>query len=349
VFSRTGTTWTQQSYLKASNPGVEDWFGVSISMSADGNTLAIGADLEDSSATGINGSQSDNSALDSGAVYVFARTVNSWAQQAYIKASNTGSMDHFAESVSLSSDGSTMAITANYEDSAANGINGNQTDNSTLTAGAAYVFVRNAGTWAQQAYVKASNTGSGDGFGDSAALSADGNTLAVGATGEGSSASGINGNQTDSAAENSGAVYVFVRSANVWNQQAYIKASNTGASDGFGSSVHLTDNGNGLTVGAKGEDSSATGSNGNQSDNSAIDSGAVYVLNRTANIWSQQLYLKASNTGEGDYFGSQIVRSSTGNTLWISAPSEDSAATGVNGNQANDTAYSSGAVYVYPL
>jgi len=71
------------------------------------------------------------------------------------------------------------------------------------------VFTRSVATWTQQAYVKASNTGAGDHFGTSAALSSDGTTLAVGATGEDSSATGIGGNQADNSAVGAGAVYVF--------------------------------------------------------------------------------------------------------------------------------------------
>jgi len=70
----------------------------------------------------------------------------------------------------------------------------------------------------QQAYLKASNTGAGDQFGPSVAVSGD--TVVVGATGEASSASGVNGNQTDNSADQAGAVYVFVRSGGTWSQQA---------------------------------------------------------------------------------------------------------------------------------
>jgi len=90
-----------------------------------------------------------------------------------------------------------MVVGAAAEDSAAKGINGNQADHSALNAGAVYVFVRSGGNWVQQAYVKASNAKAGDQFGASLALSGDGNTLAVGATGESSSATGVNGNQAD--------------------------------------------------------------------------------------------------------------------------------------------------------
>ena len=104
-------------------------------------------------------------------------------------------------------------------------MNGNQQDESAWDSGAAYVFARNGNTWVQQAYIKPSNTQSSDKFGFALALSGDGNTLAVGAILEDSSARGINGNQSDNSAESSGAVYVFARTGTTWAQQAYVKAS----------------------------------------------------------------------------------------------------------------------------
>jgi cysteine-rich repeat protein len=195
----------------------------------------------------------------------------------YVKASNTGSNDTFGAHIALSADGSTMAIAADAEDSAATGINGNQADNSTRNAGVVYVFTRVGATWQQQAYIKASNTGMDDAFGWSIALSADGSTLAVGAFGEDSSATGINGNQASESDVDSGAVYVFTRSGATWSQVAYVKASNTELNDGFGFGVALTGDGSILAVGALSEASAATGVGGNQADNSASQAGAVYV------------------------------------------------------------------------
>ena len=124
-------------YLKASKPGEDDrlgvgnpLIGVTMGMSADGNTLAVSAPYESSGATGINGNQQDESAWESGAVYVFVGAGNSWSQQAYIKASNTQTSDKFGFSLALSGDGNTLAVGATLEDSNARGINGNQADNS---------------------------------------------------------------------------------------------------------------------------------------------------------------------------------------------------------------------------
>lgn len=347
VFTRTGAAWSQQAYIKASNAQAGDYFGTALALSADGNTLAVGAVGEASSAGGINGNENDNSASLSGAVYVFTRAGNAWSKQAYVKASNTGAADYFGQAVALSADGNTLAVSAPGEDSAATGINGNQSDNGAANSGAVYVFTRAGTAWSQQAYVKASNTGGGDWFGQSLALSADGNTLAVGAIGEASAATGIGGDQTSDVAPGSGAVYVFTRSAGTWSQQAYVKASNAAANDGFGSSVALAADGNTLAVGARYEASAATGINGNQADNAAMQSGAVYVFTRAGSSWSQQAYVKASNAGANDWFGHSVALSADGNVLAVGAVREASAAAGVNGSQVDDTAAYAGAVYVF--
>ena len=304
-------------------------------MSVSGDTLAVGALFEGSNATSVNGNQADNSATLSGAVYVFRRTGSVWAQEAYLKASNTDANDYFGWSVSVSGD--TLAVGAYLEDS-----NGNsQADNSASGSGAVYVFHRTGRGWAQEAYLKASNTDAGDMFGKSVSVSGD--TLAVGAYGEASNATSANGNQADNSASESGAVYVFRRSGSGWAQEAYLKASNTDADDIFGRSVSVS--GDTLAVGAAGEASNATTANGNQVDNSAGFSGAVYVFRRSGSGWAQEAYLKASNPDEGDIFGGSL--SVSGDTLAVGAPEEASNATSANGNQADNSAGFSGAVYVF--
>lgn len=332
VFVRSGGMWVQQAYVKASSNDSTDGFGIAVALSADGNTLAVGASGEDSNATGINGNQLDNSALNSGAVYVFLRSAGTWTQQAYIKASNTGTRDGFGNAVALSADGNTLAVGASLQEG----------DNS----GAAYVFARNAGMWAQQAFIKASNAGANNFFGQSVALSGDGNTLAVGAAGEDSNATGINGDQANNLAPNAGAAYVFVRNVTTWTQQAYIKASNADAGDSFGYPLALSGDGTTLAVGARSEDSNAAGIGGNGANNLAAGSGAVYVFVRNAATWTQQAYVKASFNGIGDQFGISVALSADGSTLAVGSPDEDSSAVGVGGDQANDGVGGSGAVYL---
>jgi hypothetical protein len=346
VFVRSGTGWTQQAYLKASNTDVGDFFGGSVAVS--GNTMVVGAFREDSNATGANGNQGNNGFLggDSGAAYVFVRSGKDWSQQAYLKASNTGQHDFFGESVAVSGD--TVVVGASYEASNGTGVNGNQADNSASSAGAAYVFVRSGTGWTQQAYLKASNAGATDFFGESVSVSGD--TVVVGAREEASNATGVNGRQGNNRALSAGAAYVFVRSGTDWTQQAYLKASNTGVGDRFGGSVAVS--GDTVVVGAPFEYSNATGVNapptggtGTQADNSAGDSGAAYVFVRSGTDWTQQAFLKASNTGANDRFGGAVAVS--GDTVVVGGAGEGSNASGVNGNQANNSFSDAGAAYLF--
>jgi FG-GAP repeat len=347
VFTRNLNQWTQQAYIKPSVSDAYDYFGYRVALSADGNTLAASAIEEDSNATVINGSQTDNSATNSGAVYVFLRNADVWSQQAYVKASNAQAGDYFGGAIALASDGNTLAVGAAHENSNATGINGDQSSNSLNHSGAVYVYTRSVSTWSQQAYVKASNSGAGDWFGSSVSLAADGNILAVAARYEGSVATGINGNQSDNSAVGSGAAYVFTRSGSTWSQQTYVKSSNTDSSDNFGMSLQLSGDGNTLAIGAFFEDSGSTGIEGNQFDNSAVDSGAVYLFTYGGSGWSQKSYIKASNAETVDYFGGAVALSADGKVLVVGAEGEDSNAAGINGNQADNSVAYSGAVYVY--
>jgi hypothetical protein len=363
-------------YLKASNTedifaGIRyEQFGMDIALSADGNTLAVGASNEDSSSTGVGGSEANNAATDSGAVYVFRRTEGVWAQEAYLKASNTGSGDKFGSAVALSADGSTLAVGAPREDSLATGIGGDQFDDGVgfgrFDSGAVYTFRRTGATWSQTAYLKASEfcvierTRSDAWFGYAVALSAEGDVLAVGAPKESSPATGVNG--VEGCAIDgvwSGAVYVFRRTGEDWAQEAFVKASNTGSSraiagfgDAFGSSVAVSADGLVLAVAAPREGSSARGIDGDQSNDDAQSAGATYVFRRTDGVWAQEAYVKASNTGPSfdgvnDYFGSSLALSADGSVLAVGALFERSDATGINGDQFNERGIYSGAVYVF--
>ncbi len=321
------TNVTQQTYVKASNTG-GDTFGFSVALYGD--TLVVGAPDESSSATGVNGNQIDNSAMRSGAVYVFTRDSGVWNQQAYLKASNTGANDFFGHTVAISGD--TIVVGAIGESSNATGVNGDEFDNSADSAGSAYVFVRNAGVWSQQAYLKASNTNANDRFGSAVAISVD--TIVIGASNESNTEFG------------SGATYIFSRSVNTWSQQAYLKSTdNIGFTnlDHFGDKVAIF--GDTVVIGAPFDSSNATGVNGDQNNNLAVNSGSAYIFVNTAGSWNQQAYLKSSNSEADDQFGSSV--SIDGDTIVIGAIREDSVATGVNGDQSNNSANASGAVYVF--
>lgn len=331
--------WSQRAYLKPSNTGEGDQFGYAVAI--DGDTIVVGAFQEDSRAVGVDGNQVDNLASNSGAAYVFWRDANdSWTQQAYLKASNTEREDQFGYAVAISGD--TIVIGAPGEDSGASGVDGTQSSNSIRASGAAYVFVRDsAGDWSQQAYLKASNPGSSDSFGRSVAIRA--NILFVGAPFERSNAKGVNGNGLDDSAPGAGAVYVFERDvANQWSLQAYVKASNTDAGDQFGHALAVSTDF--VAIGAPREDSGSTGPTGDPNDNTAANSGAVYVFSSVNGSWTQDLYCKASNTDPGDSYGTSVAM--CGDLLVVGAHLEDSDATDLDGNQADNSITSAGAAYL---
>jgi hypothetical protein len=244
-----------------------------------------------------------------------------------------------------------MAVGAPFEDSSAAGIDGDQTDNSVESAGAVYLFVRDGqNAWSQQAYIKASTTDAGDHFGNSLALSGDGNTLAVGAEQEDSNATGIDGDQSDNSLEEAGAVYVFERDGQgTWSQQAYVKGpTNQFSSFRFGTSVALSESGDLLAVGLTGDVSGAPGVGADPFEMLLGNSGAVCLFERDArDVWSELVYIKASNPGSSDRFGWHVALSSDATTLVVSAPYEGSDATGISGDQLDNTAFDAGAVYVY--
>ncbi|OFW05431.1 MAG: hypothetical protein A3I61_14550 [Acidobacteria bacterium RIFCSPLOWO2_02_FULL_68_18] len=364
VYVRKGDTWVQQAYLKASNAGSGDHFGNAVALSADGNTLAVAAFWESSGATGVNGNQADNSIPQAGAVYVFTRSGGAWAQQAYVKASNTGRAgegdtpgegDQFGFSVALGGDGTILAVGAPSEDSNAGGIGGNQRDDSASSAGAVYVYGRTGGTWAQQAYLKSdtpTNFTLGDQFGYSVALDGGGSTLAVGVYDEAGSGRTVNA-PIDTNRNGSGAVYVFRRAGVAWSKEAYLKTWNAEGGDSWGVSVGLSDDGNTLAVGSLDEDCLCAGVVHSPSEVGATDqkadrsAGAAAIFVRSGAMWTQQAYVKPSNQGEADWFGVRLALSGDGNTLLVSAQNEDSAARGINGPQNDESAPEAGAVYVF--
>jgi hypothetical protein len=329
VFTRSDGLWSQQAYLKASNAEANDYFGHSVSIS--GETLAVGAYGEESSASG---GEADNSASGAGAAYVFTYSGGAWSQQAYLKASNAEVNDLFGYSVSISSD--TLVVGAHYEDSSADG---DEANNSAENSGAAYVFTRSDGVWSQQAYLKSSNAEEKDQFGFSVSISGD--TLVIGAYGEDSSS---NGGEVDNSAANAGAAYVFTRSDGAWNQQTYLKTSNTEDYIHFGRSVAIS----GETL--------AIGSQGIPTTEGFLvrQIGATYVFTRSGGVWGLQTSLIPRNLIWGndlvvsDYIGGSVAIS--GDNLVVGSYLSDSS----NGGTPepwdwviNDLEFDSGAVYVW--
>jgi hypothetical protein len=329
VFVASGPTWVQQAKLIASDPGSDDEFGTSTSISTD--TAVIGA-WQDDHAGGNN----------AGSAYVFVRVGAIWTQQAKLTASDAAAGDNFGVSVAIS--GNTAIVSALNDDHAAG------TD-----AGAAYVYVRTGAIWAQQAKLTASDAAAFDRFGVSVAIS--GNTAIVGSLsddnpggtdagsayvfvrsgavwsqqakltasdatgGEGSGwAVGISGETAVMGAPgddhaggiNAGAVYVFVRSGTTWNQQAKLIASNAETEDDFGWSVGIS--GDSVIIGAYLTDTAP---------DVETETGSAYVFRRNGVVWTQIAELEADDAVGYDTFGYSVAIS--GSVATVGAPWHDSA------------------------
>jgi hypothetical protein len=155
----------------------------------------------------------------------------------YVKASNTQAGDRFGRQVVLSSDGQTLAVTAQNESSNATGVNGDQSNDGSPSSGAVYVYRRESGQWRQEAYLKAGVNVPQQYFGTgqpiesrALAVSRDGSVIAVGAPG-----------QAVSGSEAAGAVYIYNRGEDgSWTLATTLHASELRPGDYFGISVDLS-------------------------------------------------------------------------------------------------------------
>ncbi|UZR30870.1 FG-GAP repeat protein [Methylococcus mesophilus] len=269
VFTRSGSTWTEQAKLVVSDQATDDWFGYSVSVSSD--TAVVGAH------------QDDAPLVNAGSAYVFIRSGTAWTEQAKLVASDPAASDWFGFSVSIS--GNTAVVGAILADSPAS------------SAGSAYIFTRSGSAWTEQAKLVASDAAASDYFGWSVSISDD--TAVVGAYGD------------DSPATDAGSAYVFTRSGSAWTQQAKLVAGDPAADDRFGYSVSVS--GDTAVVGAYWDDSPL------------FNAGSAYVFTRSGATWTQQAKLVASDPAESDWFGSSV--SISGNTAVVGAYSDDSPAT----------------------
>ena len=277
VFARTNGTWTQQAKLIGSNTGPGHLLGQSVDIS--GNTAVIGAVGDTSAGT------------NSGSAYVFVRSHGVWTQQAKLSANDAGPEDKFGQSAAISDD--TIIIGAPSD-----------TPNGT-DSGSAYIFTRDGDTWTQQSKLIGDPLSVNSMFGWSVDI--DGDTTAVGALND------------ESSGLNSGAAYVFTRDRGVWTEQANLTGSDTTSEHNFGRSVALS--GDTLAIGAPGHHAKG------------VDTGAAYVFLRSAETWTEQAKLAASNAYTTSNFGWSVTLS--GDTVVAGAFGQSD-----KGNQA-------GAAYAY--
>ena len=141
----------------------------------------------------------------------------------------------------------------------------------------------------------------------------------------------------------------FVRDGAAWSEQAFLKASNTGFNDWFGSRLALSGDGHTAAVGASLEDGGARGIDGRQNDDSALDAGAVYLFRRSGSTWRQHAYIKGANTEAYDEFGSSVALDRAGTLLVATALGEDSSGTGGDLTPPDDSIDAAGAAYVFDV
>jgi hypothetical protein len=220
---------------------------------------------------------------DAGAVYPLH--VDPYTQQATLVASDGTFNDYFGESVAISGDGLTAVVGAD-----------NKTVDGLQVAGESYVYVDQGGTWSQQQALLPTPVSTDAFFGNSMALSADGNTAFIAAFGL---KVGANFSQ--------GGVYVFTRSGTTWTQRTLITASNGVQCDDLGSSVAVNAAGTELLVGAKGLGGCAN------------HVGAAYVFSGSGATWTQGAEL-TSGSSTAEEFGSAVALSSDGSTALVGAP-----------------------------
>jgi hypothetical protein len=267
IFTRSGSTWSQQSKLTASDAANNERFGSAVALF--GQVAMIGAALD-----------RINTNSEQGSVYVLTQSGNSWSDEIKVTAGEGAAFNQFGYSVAVSGD--TVLV----------GVRGDDIGPS-FDRGSVFVYTRSGDIWIQQAQLTASDGATQDQFGFSIAFS--GNTALIGAPGD------------QFAGEDQGAAYVFVRSGSIWSEQAKLTASDGAVNDQFGFAVALS--GDRALVGAP-------------LDNEVgVDQGSSYVFIRSGVAWSQEAKLIASDGAANDQFGTSVALA--GDTALIGAPTDD--------------------------
>ena len=295
IFVRSGSSWTQQQKIVASDRAADDRFGISVAISGD--YAIVGAYLEDE---GVSGGATLS---DAGSAYIFVRSGSTWTQQQKIVASDRAANDLFGRSVAISGDYAIVGAFAEDE---------NASGSATLSdAGSAYIFVRSGNTWTQQQKIVASDRAAGDYFGYSVAISGD--YVIVGAWQEDENTSGA------ATLNIAGSAYIFVRSGTTWSQQQKIVANDRAWNDQFGYSVAIS--GDYAIVGAWQEDENTSGAA------TLSEAGSAYIFVRSGNTWTQQQKIVASDRAAIDIFGISVAIS--GDYAIVGAYGEDEDVSGV--------------------
>jgi len=278
IFTRSGSTWTQQAKITASDAQANDNFGYSVSINSDGSYVVVGSAFEDTGGYNV------------GAAYIYSRSGSTWTQQTKLTASDASYNNRFGNSVALNSDGSYLVI-------------GAYTANDT---GAAYVFTRSGSTWTEQQKIQHNEANMyTDYFGWSVAINALGDVIVVGAFYAEDDGTGLS---------NNGFAYIFTRSGSTWKQEYRLvsPAGENSSGDNFGRSVSINNTGNVVVVGAP------------NADTVASNAGSAYAFNRSpSNTWTYSRELTASDAQATDYFGWGASISGDGKYIVVGAYGED--------------------------
>ncbi len=266
------SNFSEQTRRNGPSPDHFDEFGgKSIDFSSDGNTLAVGAHFDDTAGGG-----------NAGSCYILTRSGASWSDQQTLASSTAAASERFGFAVALSEDGNTCAVGLPYR------------GGGTAEEGGVDIFTRSGGTWSHQQRVYASDASWFYSFGWALALSADGNTMVVGAPQAGS---------------NDGKFYFFTRSGGTWSQQSGPHTFGTGTLGNTGASVALSDDGNTAAIGRPAGGGSATN--------------RVAIWTRSGSTWSSEQEVTPSSGNTTCDFGRSVALSGDGNTLVVGAPFSD--------------------------
>ncbi len=279
IFTWSGTTWSEQQKIQASDKLGGDYFGYAVAISSDGNTAIVGAYR-------ANGG--------TGAAYIFTHSGTDWSEQAKIQSANPQANAYFGGVISISNDGNTVIVSENARDIL-------RYDGRTLVdSGAAYIFTRSGTDWSQAELLRAGlyDPSAYDYFGSSVSISGDGNTAIVGAYRDNS---------------RTGAAYIFTRSGTSWSEQAKIVGANMASQPYFGYTVSISDDGNTVVVAAYAD----------FNDTGYVRSGTAYIFTRSGTSWSQEEKLYPMFVTNDQYF-SIVSISGDGNTIAVGAYGENS-------------------------
>lgn len=271
IFTRSGTTWTEEAILMASDKSASAGFGYSVAMDGLAGRVAIGAQNADPGAISSSGS-----------VYVFTRSGSIWLEETMLAGSDREANDHFGYAVALSGVADRLIVGTPHADPSALG-----------SAGKVYIFSRSGIVWSEEAIIVASNAAANAVFGSSVDMDALGDRVVIGAWG--ASPGGLTG---------AGSAYVYLRTGTTWAEETILNASDGAASSRFGFSVSITNAGDKITVGATHAAVSAT-----------VNAGQSYVYTRAGAVWTELAVLSASDAETSAHFGYSTAVSADGTRI----------------------------------